>query len=344
MSALRGVRLWLKTNLFSTWGNGLLTLLVAWLLWEALRRSLTWVFTGAEWQVIPANLHLFLVGTYPSDQIWRPWACLLLVTLLAGASAIVWRRAGQRAKAWRRVLVISWVVSFPVVLLLLGGVRGSGFLPFVTTNRWGGFMLTLMLAVVGIALSLPIGVILALGRRSKLPAMRWVSTAYIELVRGIPLISVLFMAQIMVPIFLPEFRIDKVLRAVIGLTLFTAAYMAENVRGGLQGVPHGQFEAAAALGLNGWQRTLLIILPQALRSVIPPIVGQFITLFKDTSLVTIVGLLELMGIARSIVANPEWLGRHAEAFLFAGLIYWLFSYAMSYFSRRLERSLGVGER
>ena len=183
---------------------------------------------------------------------------------------------------------------------------------------------------------------MALGRRSNLPTIKWASTAYIETVRGVPLVTILFMAQIMVPIFLPDFRIDKILRAMLGITLFSAAYMAENVRGGLQSIPKGQHEAAHALGLNYPLTMLLIILPQALRSVIPAIVGQFISLFKDTSLVTIIGLLDLLSIAKTVIANPDWLGLQAEVYLFAAAIYFVFSYSMSYISQKIEGALGVG--
>ena len=215
-------------------------------------------------------------------------------------------------------------------------------MPTVFTSNWGGLLLTLILAAVGIVVSFPLGVLLALGRRSNLPAIKWFSTAYIETVRGVPLVTILFMAQIMVPIFLPDFRIDKILRAMLGITLFSAAYMAENVRGGLQAVPKGQHEAAHAIGLNYPLTMLLIILPQALRSVIPAIVGQFISLFKDTSLVTVIGLLDLLGIAKTVIANPDWLGLQAEVYLFAAAIYFVFSYSMSYISQKIEDALGIG--
>jgi general L-amino acid transport system permease protein len=201
-----------------------------------------------------------------------------------------------------------------------------------------------VLAAVGIFASFPLGVLLALGRRSRLPVVSWFSTLYIEVIRGMPLVTILFMSQIILPIFLPDFRIDKILRAMIGLTFFSTAYMAENVRGGLQGVPQGQYDAARALGLSYSRVMLLIILPQALRSVIPAIVGQFISLFKDTSLVAIIGLLDLLGIARSIIANPAWLGLQAEVYIFAAGIYFIFTYSMSNISRKIELALGIGKR
>jgi general L-amino acid transport system permease protein len=207
-------------------------------------------------------------------------------------------------------------------------------------------MLNLMVAAIGIVASFPIGVLLALGRRSTLPVVKVFCTLFIELVRGVPLITILFMGSLLLPLFLPEdVRIDRVIRAVIGITLFSAAYMAENVRGGLQAIPEGQYEAARAIGLNAPLTTLLIILPQALRLVIPAIVGQFIALFKDTTLLIIVGINEILGIGKSIVlGNPEWVGAQIEVYLFIAALFWVFTYAMSYSSRRLERALGVGER
>jgi general L-amino acid transport system permease protein len=202
-----------------------------------------------------------------------------------------------------------------------------------------------LLTIVGIVFSFPIGVLLALGRRSNLPVVRWFSIGYIELVRGVPLISILFMAQLMLPLFLPaNMTVDRVLRAMVGITLFSAAYLAENVRGGLQAIPKGQFEAAFALGLGSAQTMIFIILPQALRLIIPILVGQFISLFKDTSLVSIVGLLDLVGIGKTVLAQPEFLGLQREVYAFISLLYWVLSYAMSYMSQRLEVSLGVGER
>jgi general L-amino acid transport system permease protein len=215
----------------------------------------------------------------------------------------------------------------------------------VTSTLWGGLLLTVLLAAVGIVLSFPLGVLLALGRRSSLPAARLLSTAYIELIRGVPLVTILFMADIMLPLLLPgEWRIDRVARAMGGITLFSAAYVAENVRGGLQSIPSGQIEAARALGLGSVQMNLYIVLPQALRAVIPANVGLFISLLKDTTLVTIVGLLELLGIGRAILAQPESLGAHLEVYAFIAAAFFLLCYAMSQASYRLERALGVGVR
>ena len=266
--------------------------------------------------------------------LWNKLGLLVAAVLLAGSIFL-----GRGRKGLRPWVLGGWLLSFPWTMIWLHGFAG---LPTVFTSNWGGLLLTLILAAVGIVVSFPLGVLLALGRRSNLPVIKWVSTAYIETVRGVPLVTILFMAQIMVPIFLPDFRLDKILRAMLGITLFSAAYMAENVRGGLQAIPQGQHEAAHALGLNYPLTMLLIVLPQALRSVIPAIVGQFISLFKDTSLVTVIGLLDLLGIAKAVIANPDWLGLQAEVYIFAAVIYFVFSYSMSYISQKIEDALGVG--
>jgi general L-amino acid transport system permease protein len=207
-------------------------------------------------------------------------------------------------------------------------------------------LLTFLLALVGIVASFPIGVLLALGRQSSLPVVKGLCVVFIETVRGVPLVTILFMTSILLPLFLPaDFRIDRVLRAMLGMTLFAAAYMAENVRGGLQSIPAGQVEAAKSMGLNGWQTMLLIVLPQALRVVIPAIVGQFIALFMDTTLAIIVGLLELLAIGRAIInSNPQWLLLDMEVYLFIALVFWVFTYSMAYASRRIETAVGLGKR
>jgi general L-amino acid transport system permease protein len=266
----------------------------------------------------------------------------LAVVGLVVASAWVGRKLGRQVPALGQWISLAWFLSFPIVLWLLLGGFG---LRSVSTNDWGGLMLTVFLAVVSIVVCFPLGVLLALGRQSTLPAVRWLSTLYIEIIRGVPLIAILFMGQVMIPLFLPEgARPDRILRAIVGLTLFSAAYLAENVRGGLQSVPRGQTEAANALGLSTPLTTALIILPQALKVSIPAIVGQFISLFQDTTLLSIVGLLELLGISRAVLSNPQFLGRYAEVYLFIGVMYWIFCYAMSLGSRRLEESLNAGQR
>ena len=243
-------------------------------------------------------------------------------------------------------VVLGWLLSFVLTILLLTGIEGVGWLPRVETGLWGGLLLTFLLALVGIVASFPIGVLLALGRQSSLPVLKGFCIAFIEIVRGVPLVTILFMASIILPLFLPEgVRIDRVLRAMMGMTLFAAAYMAENVRGGLQAIPRGQVEAAKAVGLNGFQTMALIVLPQALRLVIPAIVGQFIALFMDTTLAVIVGLMELLAVGKAVLEiNVEWKLLNMEVYLFIAAVFWVFNYAMSYASRRLEVALGVGER
>ncbi|MEC4987035.1 MAG: amino acid ABC transporter permease [Oscillatoria sp. PMC 1076.18] len=265
----------------------------------------------------------------------------LLLGMVVFLVATAWggKQIARKIPNLAKWLPFAWFLSFFIVLwLMTGGV----ILESVSTNNWGGLLLTVYMAVVGIVLCFPFGVILALGRQSTLPVIRWLCTLYIEIIRGVPLITILFMGQVMLPFFLPaDWRPDRVLRAIVGLTMFSAAYLAENVRGGLQSIPRGQTEAAKALGLNTPLSLILIVLPQALKSVIPAIVGQFISLFQDTTLLAIVGLVELLGISRSILANPRYIGRYAEVYLFIGVMYWLICFAMSQASKRLEKQLNV---
>lgn len=323
-----------------------------WRLWLSLLViSLLLGLSGGTWGgairqfAFPLGFGYLLLGLLPVGWASRGWLLGNGVAIGLGYGLLRRISGTQNLRGLRRALVGSWLLSFPLTLFLLLGFPGNGLLPFVETHLWGGLLLTFLLALVSIALSFPLGVLLALGRRSRWPAMRIFSILYIELIRGVPLVTVLFMADVMLPLFLPEgLRIDRLIRALTGFTLFSAAYVAENVRGGLQAIPEGQIEAAKALGLTGFQTTVLIVLPQALRMVIPANVGQFISLFKDTSLVAIMGLLELLGIGMAVLANPNYMGLQREVYVFIALIYGIFSYAMSYASRRLEIALGVGER
>lgn len=277
-----------------------------------------------------------LVGGQGPELIWvAAIGSVALFNLLGGP----WLKAHLSPRLISRGLPSVWFLTVFIILWLLMGGLG---LSAIGTNVWQGLLLTVLTAVVSITLSFPIGVLLALGRRSSLPVIRTLCVLYIEVIRGLPLIGVLFIAGVMLPLILPsQVQLDAVLRAICGLTLFSAAYLAENVRGGLQSIPQGQIEAAKALGLNPMLVLGLVVLPQALRSVIPTIVGQFIGLFKDTSLLSIIGLVELTGISRSVLSQPRFIGRHGEVYLFIGLLYWLFCYLMSLGSRRLERQLGV---
>lgn len=348
-----GVVQWVHKNLFSTWYNGLLTIILLWALFRLVVSLGRWAIQTAEWAVIAANFRLFFVGRYPPELTWRIWVVLAMVAFLAGLSwrqwlggsgSLVytgfWLRGQNRALG--RMLPLLWVLSFPISLWLVGG---GWVLAPADTSLWGGLLLTLLLAVAGIVGSFPFGVLLALGRQSTLPVVRWFSIIYIEVVRGVPLIGLLFMALIMLPLMMPpDIRFGLVPRAITAFVLFTAAYLAETVRGGLQAIPRGQVEAAKALGLKGPLVVLLVVLPQALRNVIPAIVGQFISLFKDTTLAAALGFAELLGISNSILANPSFLGRFREVYLFIGVMYWVFCYSMSVASRRLEQRLGVGQR
>ncbi|MDZ8052339.1 MAG: amino acid ABC transporter permease [Aulosira sp. ZfuVER01] len=298
--------------------------------------ALTWGVFSSRQRLTKFGVALYilivaiLLGVFPLDFTSRIW--LLLDSVLLSIGLWLGRKFPKLITPW---ISLVWLLSCPIILWLISGGLG---LQSVSTNLWNGLLLTLLMAAVSIVLSFPIGVVLALGRTSNLPIIRWFCILYIEMIRGLPLIGILFLAQVMLPLFLPvDLRLDRVVRAITGLVLFSAAYMAENVRGGLQAISRGQIEAAKALGFNSLFVVLLIVLPQALRAVIPAIVGQFIGLFKDTSLLSLVGLVELTGIARSILAQPQFIGRYAEVYLFIGLIYWVFCYSMSLASRRLEK-------
>lgn len=267
---------------------------------------------------------------------------LLAILGLSVAAAFAGQRVGQRFPNLVAWIPLAWLGIFFIVF---GLIRGGFFLREVRLDDLSGLLLTLLTAIVSIVLSFPIGVLLALGRQSNLPVVRWMSIGFIEIVRGLPLITILFMSSLLAPLILPpNVRIDRVVRAIAGLTLFSAAYLAENVRGGLQSIPRGQSEAAKALGLSAPLVTILVVLPQALKAVIPTIVGQFISLFKDTSLLAIIGFSELLGISQSILSNPNYLGRYQEAYLFDAVIYFFCCYAMALASRRLEKQLATGNR
>lgn len=335
----------LADGLFATPLNALLTALVAWLLLMTVPAAVEWllidanfgansasecrVSSGACWSFIAHKHRLILFGIYPYDEQWRP--LLASVVLIALIICTCLRRF------WRAWLAAIWVVALACAgILMWGGVFG---LAPVENRLWGGLPLTLMLATFGVAGAFPLGVLLALGRRSELPAIKALCVVYIELIRGVPLISLLFMSSVMLPLFLPEgFSIDKLLRAQVAIIMFAAAYVAETVRGGLQAIPKGQYEGAASLGLGYWQTMGRVILPQALTVVVGPLVGIFISVFKDTSLVMIIGIFDLTQAAKAAIADPQWQGFSTEAYLFIAAIYFVFCYAMSRYSRVLERT------
>ncbi len=290
---------------------------------------------GAALVCVALGIAAFTFPDLPGQTSLPGWLFMFLcAAMLVGGDQLA--RRFQAALRWP--LIIGWLLSYPIVIIIL---RGGFGLPIVETKLWGGLMLTMILAISGIVLSFPLGVLLALGRRSSLPVIRTFCVLYIELIRGVPLVTVLFMGALLLPLFLPGGEsIDALVRAIVAVTLFSAAYLAENVRGGLQAIPKGQVEAARALGLNVVQTTLFITLPQALRAVVPVLVGQFIALFKDTSLVVIIGLVDLLGAAQNLVGQPEWLGTPGgvwrETFLVIAAIYWMFSFTMSRVSKRIE--------
>jgi len=333
---------WARENLFSGWLNTAVTLLLIFLLWKMVPPIVDWAFLeavwrpdatacreaeGACWGLISEKHRFILFGTYPYEQHWRPGLASVILIGLWVFSAI--------RRFWKWWLALVWLSGLSLIgILMWGGVFG---LPFVENERWGGLILTLLLSTFGVAIAFPLSILLALGRRSDMPMIRALCIGYIELIRGVPLISVLFMASVMLPLFLPSgVTIDKMVRAQVAIVMFAAAYLAEVVRGGLQAIPRGQYDAAHALALPYWRRTWLIILPQALRISVPPLVNTLIALFKDTSLVLIIGLFDLLSTVKISLTEPAWNGFGVEAYVFASLVYFAFCYAMSRYSRSFE--------
>ena len=356
--SLGGVPGWVRKNLFSSPLNIIISLLMLFVLVWALPSLIRWLFVdavwtgtnrdaclpkdgetvGACWAFVNAKLAQFTFGSYPADQRWRP--ALVMILFFAGLAWVAIPRLPRRREG-----VWLMMTAFPILTfwLLYGGLG----LPIVETSNWGGLLVTLVVAVTGIVASLPLGILLALGRRSKLPFIKIVSVVFIEVWRGVPLITVLFMASVMLPLFLPNgVNFDKLLRALIGVALFTGAYMAETIRGGLQAIPKGQYEGAASLGLSYWQSMRLIILPQALKIVIPGIVNSFISLFKDTSLVMIIGLYDLLGSIQRNFSDASWSTPSIAptGLIFAAAVFWVFCFSMSRYSMYMERKLNTGRK
>lgn len=343
-----GVVGWARANLFNGWFNSLLTLATLYVLGLIIPPMVRWLFinsmwftsgqvcresTGACWSVISHNFRFIIFGFYPYELQWRPLLAMLILFGLLFVS--------RDRRYWRKALFWAWIIGLAAMgLLMKGGVLG---LRSVESTQWGGLPLTLLLSVFGLTAAYPLGVILALGRQSSMRGVRYLCIVYIELIRGVPLISLLFMGSIIFPLFLPEgVTINNILRAQVAIILFTAAYIAEVVRGGLQGMAKGQYEAAESMGLNYYQTMRLIILPQALKMVIPPTVSILISAFKDTSLVVIIALWDLLKTTQSVLSNPEWMGFSREAYIFVALLYFLGCFSMSQYSRRLERELDTG--
>ena len=388
-----GVVGWLRGNLFSSWIDSIVTIVVAAVVVWALWTLLVWVIGPADFTAVYSRFKLYFVGQYPVEELWRPQLSLLGISLLAGMAWRRWQgsnRIGivfaiglivitvaigvaplQMGVVNRLMLLLNpiavaggyFVMHVPrlasdrlfaysaiaVVLVSLFIIPGATWMPGISAvdaQAIGGLMLNLWLAVIGIAGALPFGILLALGRRSKLPFVKVLCVGYIELIRGVPLITLLFMSRHILPLAFPgSFSINELYLGAITITLFSSAYVAEIVRGGMAAVPNGQTEAARALGLRAWQTTLTVTLPQALRNIIPPMVSQFISLFKDTSLVFIIGMLDIIEMGKvTIQGNLEFTEHGREVYLFIGLVFWILTYGMSWVSRAIERALGVGIR
>ena len=377
---------WVHRNLFSSWFNGVLTIVSGAVVLFFGYQLLRFVFVTADWAVFKANLRVYMVGRFPEDELWRVWTVVYFLAGLVGLShgALVpprRTRAGMVVRAllavlsvallvyllesplvWlliaaavavylvgsaigrrltrrlHRVLLVSWLLAFPIVVVLLS--FGD-----VSTEQWGGLMLNVIVAVAVISLSFPLGILLALGRRSSLPVVSWFCVGFIELIRGVPLLTLLIFGRFVLILLMPPgLSFAQIVRAIFMFTLFSGAYVAEIVRGGLQGVPEGQYEAAKALGLSTTRTMALVALPQALRSTIPPMIGHFISVFKDTSLLAALSFSELLFTARRSSQAFEFVGHQAEALLPAALLFWVIAFSMSRWSQRVETRLGVGER
>ena len=359
--ATTGILGWLRMNLFSNWVNSLISLFVLYILFQFIPWILNWTvfaadfkynFNGEEiinremcsrvldpetggacWAIIYVRFYQFMYGFYPREEVWR--VNLSYIMLAIAIVPLLFDRFPFR----KHFLKFTYV--FPIIaFFLLNG--GLGLEP-VSTNKWGGLLVTLVLGCTGIALAFPLGIVLALGRRSNLPVISMMCTLFIEFIRGVPLITLLFFGMVMLPLFLPEgIDMDGLARVLVAVTLFQAAYMAEVIRGGLQAIPQGQYEAARSIGLSYWQMNRKVVLPQAIRISIPSIVNTSIGLFKDTTLVIIVGLLDLLGIGRGALADTTWLGLAYEVYFFVSLVFFIFTFGMSRYSLYLEKKLKTG--
>ncbi len=359
--ATTGILGWLRMNLFSTWVNSLISLFVLYILFQFVPWILNWTifaadfkynFNGEEiinremcsrvldpenggacWAIIYVRFYQFMYGFYPREEVWR--VNLSYIMLAVAVVPLLFDNFPFR----KHFLKFTYI--FPVIAFFL--LNGGLGLESVSTNKWGGLLVTLVLGCTGIALAFPLGIILALGRRSNLPVISMMCTLFIEFIRGVPLITLLFFGMVMLPLFLPEgIDMDGLARVLVAVTLFQSAYMAEVIRGGLQAIPQGQYEAARSIGLSYWQMNLKVVLPQAIRISIPSIVNTSIGLFKDTTLVIIVGLLDLLGIGRGALADTTWLGLAYEVYFFVSLVFFIFTFAMSRYSLYLEKKLKTG--
>ena len=338
---------WIKQNLFSTWLNSIVSIVLIYFLATVIPPLLDWFIfeatfiaddrtgcttEGACWAVVGARFYQFMYGFYPTEEVWR--VNLVYAMLPFGIAPLLWDKIPFR----KQFLFFSMAYPFLVFFLLYGGPGLSS----VASNKWGGLLVTLFLGLGGILIAFPLSIFLALGRRSKMPAILTLCIVFIEFIRGVPLITLLFFGNIMLPLFLPEgINLDTIIRALVAVTIFQAAYGAEVIRGGLQAMPKGQYEAAQALGLSYWQMNYKIILPQALKITIPALVNTAIGLFKDTSLVLLIGLLDLLGIGRAALADTKWMALHVEVYVFIAGIFFIFCFGFSRYSLYLERKLNT---
>jgi len=343
----KGLIHWAKENLFSSILSSILTILSVYLLYVTIPPLLDWLIfdatwsgtkeeitkDGARWIFIIEKFNQFIYGFYPEELYWRPNLALVIFAVYI----IIFKKVHNiKVKAFI-------LISFPIITYTL--VSGGLGLEVVETEKWGGLLLTIIVASVGIIASFPIGILFALGRQSNMPIIKTISVIYIEFIRGVPLITLLFMSSVILPLFFPEgMDFDKLLRALIGITLFQAAYIAEVVRGGLQAIPKGQYEAADAMGLSYWQSMGLIVLPQALKISIPNIVGSFISLFKDTTLILIIGLFDVLAMVTLTNSDTDWLGFETEGYVFVTMIYWIICFSMSRYAKSIEDKFNTNHK
>ena len=321
-----------QLNLFNTMISFLIIVLIS----LAFSNIFGWLIYKANWEVVTSNLPLYAFGSFPPNERWRPAAWIISLLLLS-----IFTLSRSEWKWLRKNLLIAWIGTIPLGLYLLYG--GLGLTP-ITSRHWGGLTLTILLTVCSSLLSLPLGMGLALCRQSSLPLIQKVSSIYIDIMRSIPLIAVLFFGQLLIPLFLPVgMEIDRVWRAIFAFTLFVSAYIAEDIRGGLQSIPDTQIEAANSLGLNQYQIIQFILIPQALRIALPALTNQSIGLFQNTSLMAILGLVELLGIGRSILANPEFIGQYIEVYVWLACVYWIVCTIMAVLARHLEQRMTINQ-
>ncbi len=326
----------LRKTLFSNLFNTVITFLIILFIGVACFYTFEWLIFKANWKAVISNLPLYAFGSFPPKEQWRPAIWIISLLLLS-----IFTLCGPDWKWLRKNLPIAWVGSIPLGLYLLYG--GLGLSP-IMSRHWGGLTLTILLTVCSSLLSLPLGIVLALCRQSSLPLIKKLSSIYIDVMRAIPLIAVLFFGQLLIPLFLPVgIEIDRVWRAIFAFTLFVSAYIAEDIRGGLQSIPYTQTEAANSLGLNQYQIIQLILIPQALRIALPALTNQFIGLFQNTSLMAILGLVELLGVGRSILANPEFIGQYIEVYVWLASVYWMVCTIMAVLARHLEQRMTINQ-